>query len=130
MSAEEFWSRVNKLQGEKNDAWLSAQLGVRHSTVSTWKRMKRVPKDEMLRKIAKVFDVRIEFLLNGWEYIGTAQVEESNEFDPFFIQWVDAHESLISDLMMIPDDQLGDIPLLIHAKAESIRSTQSSKTVG
>jgi transcriptional regulator with XRE-family HTH domain len=121
MGATEFWSRVSKLQGDKNDAWLSGELGVTHSTVSTWKRRGTIPKEEMLQRFAKVFGVRIEYLLNGWEYLGTVEVQEDQAFDPLFLNWADQHESLLGDLMELTDEQLRMVEDQVAATASRNR---------
>lgn len=63
-----FWERVKKLlTNDLNQSWLSREIGVSHTTMSSWINRDRLPKVDMAVSIAKALGVSVEFLVTGEE---------------------------------------------------------------
>ena len=63
-----FWGRVKDLLSDDlNQSWLSKEIGVSHTTMSSWINRDRLPKVDLAVKIARALGVSVEYLVTGKE---------------------------------------------------------------
>ena len=69
-----FKTRIKKLRNNKEWSMetLAEKLDTKKSTVSMWENSDVIPREEMLIKISKLFDVSIDYLLGNDEMEGKA----------------------------------------------------------
>lgn len=72
----EFYCKARDILGFK-DSDVSKETGIPPSTFSDWKSGRSKPKDDKLRKIAKVLGVSVEYLMTGEEKQGYYLNEET-----------------------------------------------------
>lgn len=67
-----FKVRIKKLRNDSNLSMeaLAEKLGTKKSTISMWENSNIIPREEMLMKISKLFDVSIDYLLGNDEMEG------------------------------------------------------------
>lgn len=107
MRADEFWARViSSLNGVK-ESWLADKIGVRPSTLSTWKVHDRLPRADEAHAIASALGVTVEYLLTG-----------SDSMDP----WVRHNSAFIDDCKLLPADTFEAMQDAIHLLAEKERA--------
>ena len=71
----EIYCKVRDRLGLK-DADIAREAGITKSTFSDWKNGRSCPKDEKLRKIAKVLGVSVEYLVDGKQSPGSSDPAE------------------------------------------------------
>ncbi len=69
-----FKTRIRKLRNNSNLSMeaLAEQLGTKKSTISMWENSDVIPREEMLIKISKLFNVSIDYLLGNDNMEGKA----------------------------------------------------------
>ena len=78
-----FRERLTDLCNESplNDTEIAKDIGVSKQTVSAWKSGERSPKQPTIEKIARVFDVNVDWLL-GWDVPKRHEGYENKKLTP------------------------------------------------
>lgn len=100
------WNRVDILLGDRSDSWLATQLGINRSTLATWKHMERIPKGDVIFRLAKILEVAPEVLLDTKPKTPDGQpVHQSLEF----LEWAGRNQGLLTDLLKLDPAQAAEV---------------------
>ena len=78
-----FWERFNLLINERNISFykLSKETGISSGTFSQWKKNKTTPQKELVNKIAKYFNVSVDYLIGKTDERNLSNVEVEKDIN-------------------------------------------------
>lgn len=96
---------------------LAQKLGVKQSTISTWERGRRDPDTDTVKKLAEIFGVSIDYLLE----LNNDNEKASPEEDAIRKKEV----VLIENFKKLPEEQQAFVLRMVQAEAERLTALQN-----